>query len=113
MNRSCKQDITGCIWGRMSSPICLGYKVNRRITVGNMIIKVGWNQIMMDSEDHVIPLEEELTSDSSDRCSLQKHLSSQVDVLERGEQGKETWLCLPRPKAPPRAELPNGTWRDL
>lgn len=32
-NEACKQSITGCIGGRMSSPICLGSKVDGGKTV--------------------------------------------------------------------------------
>lgn len=47
---------------RTNSPICLDYKVNRGETVGNMIIKVGWNQIVIDLEGQNTLLRDELTS---------------------------------------------------
>ena len=60
-NKDQKQGIIASAWGRTSSPICLGSKVNGGITVGIMIIK-----ITMDSEGHVTLLQDELTGDSDD-----------------------------------------------
>ena len=57
----------GHLWGRTSSPVCLDYMVNGEEIVRNKIIKVGWNQTMMDLEGHATLLWGKMTSDSGDR----------------------------------------------